>query len=104
MFIGGLDIGTTGCKMVIYDENGTLFRTYYQEYDAVHRNGQHEISFDDVKRGVFTLLKSVAHDFLLTAIGVTSFGEAFAMLDENDNVLAPSVYRSARRRGMLSAL
>ena len=45
----------------------------------------------DVKNGVLKLLKSVVKDCTLTALGVTSFGETFAMLDENDNILAPSM-------------
>lgn len=91
MLIGGLDIGTTGCKIVLYDENANLINTYYNEYDAVHKNGQHEINFEDVRNGVLKLLKNVVKDYTLTALGVTSFGETFTMLDENDNILAPSM-------------
>lgn len=91
MVIGGLDIGTTGCKIALYDDNATLLNTYYNEYDAVHKDGQHEINFEDVKKGVLKLLKNVVKDYTLTALGVTSFGETFAMLDENDNILAPSM-------------
>ncbi len=91
MVIGGLDIGTTGCKIALYDQNATLLNTYYNEYDAVHKDGQHEIDFADVKNGVLKLLKMAVKDYDLTALGVTSFGETFAMLDENDNILAPSM-------------
>ena len=31
MYIGGLDVGTTGCKIAVYDDGGRLFNTYYQE-------------------------------------------------------------------------
>ena len=27
--IGGLDIGTTGCKISLYDENSAILETYY---------------------------------------------------------------------------
>ncbi len=91
MVIGGLDIGTTGCKIALYDENATLLNTYYNEYDAVRVDGQHEISFEDVRKGVLKLLKNAVKDYTLTALGVTSFGETFAMLDENDNILGPSM-------------
>lgn len=91
MIIGGLDVGTTGCKIALYDSDARLLETYYNEYDAIHKDGQHEIDFRDVKMGVLALLKKAAAEYKISALGVTSFGETFAMLDENDNVLAPSM-------------
>ena len=91
MIIGGLDIGTTGCKIALYDENAVLLEIYYTEYASVHKNGQHEIDFQKVKSGVFELLKKAANHYRIGALGVTSFGETFALIDENNNVLAPSM-------------
>lgn len=91
MYIGGLDIGTTGCKIAVYDEAGTLFQTYYREYPAVFSNGAHEIDFQVIRRGVLELLQQASRAFPLKALGVTSFGETFVLLDENDKVLAPSM-------------
>ena len=91
MIIGGLDIGTTGCKIALYNNNKQLLETYYHEYNTTHQNGCHEISFSDVKTGVFSLLKQALSNYKIDALGVTSFGETFAMLDENDNILAPSM-------------
>ena len=91
MFAGGLDVGTTGCKIVVYDEQAQLCDTYYQEYDSVHRNGLHEIDFRAIRDGVLKLLQTAAAKYRLSALGVTSFGETFAMLDDKDEVLAPSM-------------
>ena len=91
MIIGGLDVGTTGCKIALYDGDARLIETYYCEYDALHSGGCHEIDFGDIKRGVLRLLKKAAKEHKIDALGVTSFGEAFAMLDENDNILAKSM-------------
>ncbi|MBQ7302449.1 MAG: carbohydrate kinase [Clostridia bacterium] len=91
MIIGGLDVGTTGCKIALYDEQATLLDTYYQEYAATHQNGQHEINFCDIRNGVLGLLKQAVGTYRLDALGVTSFGETFAMLDENDEVLSSSM-------------
>ncbi len=91
MIIGGLDVGTTGCKIVLYNEKAELLNTYYCEYDAIHKDGQHEIDFIDVKSGVISLLCEAVNNYKIDALGVTSFGETFAMLDENDNILAPSM-------------
>ena len=91
MIIGGLDVGTTGCKIALYDGEARLLATYYREYDAVHKDGCHEIDFSDIKSGVLSLLKQAANEHKIDALGITSFGETFAMLDENDSVLAPSM-------------
>ncbi len=91
MVFGGLDVGTTGCKIALYNERAEQLRTYYKEYDVVRKNGQHEINFADVREGVLELLKMAVKDYRVDALGVTSFGETFAMLDENDNILAPSM-------------
>lgn len=91
MVIGGLDVGTTGCKLALYDENAKLLDTFYLEYTATHKNGLHEIDFGEVRNGVISLLRSAASSYKIDTIGVTSFGETFAMLDENDNILAPSM-------------
>ena len=91
MIIGGLDVGTTGCKIALYNENCELLDTYYNEYNAIHKNGQHEIDFTDVKCGVLSLLSEATKNYKIDALGVTSFGETFAMLDEDDNILSPSM-------------
>lgn len=91
MVIGGLDVGTTGCKIALYNENCKLLDTYYNEYFALHKNGQHEIDFNDVKNGVLSILKKAVGEYKIDALGVTSFGETFAMLDDEDNILTPSM-------------
>ena len=89
--VGGLDVGTTGAKISLFDEEGSCLTTYYKEYDATHAAGKHEIDFGEVRDGVLALLADAVKDHHVDAIGVTSFGETFAMLDENDEVLAPSM-------------
>ncbi len=89
--IGGIDVGTTGCKIVVYDEKGVLLDTFYKEYDAIRKKGRHEIDFNEVKQGVLSILQKATAKHRLTALGITSFGETFAMLDEQDNILAPSM-------------
>lgn len=91
MFVAGLDVGTTGCKIAVYDSSGAEKQIYYREYDVTRREGCHEIDFCAVRKSVMELLKNAASSYRLSALGVTSFGESFVMLDENDNVLAPSM-------------
>ena len=91
MYIAGLDIGTTGCKIAVFNDDFKLMNKYYREYDAKRVDGSHEIDFNDVKNSVLEVLKDAANEYKLEALGVTSFGESFAVLDENDNILFPAM-------------
>ncbi len=91
MILGGLDVGTTGCKIGLYNDKAEYLTTYYKEYDIIRKNGQHEIDFNDVKNGVLSLLKQATGEYQIDALGITSFGETFTMLDEDDNILVPSM-------------
>ena len=90
MLIGGLDIGTTGCKLTVYNERGRYVSNAYTEYDVSRVNGEHEIDADMIFEAVCRVIKETASNHL-SAIGVTSFGETFVALDENDKVLLPSM-------------
>jgi xylulokinase len=90
--IGGLDIGTTGCKITVYSENGEFLGKSYREYEASRISGEHEIDPGSVWAAVQELISEVTKKIEgIKAIGVTSFGESFALLDENDAVLMPSM-------------
>ena len=91
MFIGGLDIGTTGCKVSVYDENGNFIFNSYQEYSVERKKGAHEIHADTIFSAVCSVIADAANKYEISAIGVTSFGESFVALDESDNVLLPSM-------------
>ncbi len=90
MLVGGLDIGTSGCKVVLFDENDSAVRSAYREYDVKRKGGLHEIDAEAVWSAVKLVLKETAGDEI-GAIAVTSFGETFVMLDENDSPCAPSM-------------
>ncbi|MDP4133994.1 MAG: FGGY-family carbohydrate kinase [Bacillota bacterium] len=91
MYVGGLDIGTTGCKIVLYDEKGSFIDKFYKEYDVSRSKGLHEIDLLGIWNSVKSLLREASKYKGIKAIGVTSFGETFAMLDKEDNILAPSM-------------
>lgn len=91
MNVGGLDIGTTGCKLSVYTDNGEFLLNVYREYDAVRKSGKHEIDAEAIFGAVCEVIAEAARTVELSAIGVTSFGEAFTVLDEADRVLLPSM-------------
>lgn len=91
MRIGGLDIGTTGCKLSVYDESGEFLCNAYREYDVSRRGGAHEVDASVILGAVKTVIADCGRQYAPDAIGVTSFGESFVLLDENDGVLLPSM-------------
>ena len=104
MSIGGLDIGTTGCKMSVYDPDGRFITKVYSEYAASRTAGEHELSADSVWAGVCAVIREVTSRVKdLDSIGITSFGESFVMLDENDDVLAPAMLYTDPRGGVQCA-
>ncbi len=95
MFIGGLDVGSSGCKITVCDDCGQLVESHYLPYDMRHTSSAHEID----TRAVLAAAEQVISmtESPLSALGVTSFGETFALLDENDEVLCDSMIYSDPR-------
>ena len=92
MKIGGIDVGTTGCKISVYNELGELLGKAYEEYAVSRKTGEHEIDAETVFESVKSVIKKVVSEVgNIDAIGVTTFGETFVMLDENDKALFPSM-------------
>ena len=87
MIIAGLDIGTTGSKISIF-ENGRLLSSFYLGYPSIRKNEEQTIDIESLKNAVLSLTKKAVEEYPdLRAIGITSFGETFVLLDEEDNVL-----------------
>ncbi|MBE6608874.1 MAG: carbohydrate kinase [Ruminococcaceae bacterium] len=91
MFIGGLDIGTTGCKLSVYSDKGEFVFNSYKEYEINRVNGMHEIDAQTIFDSVCDVICETVKKYDLEAVGVTTFGETFVALDEDDNVLLPSM-------------
>lgn len=91
MFIGGLDVGTTGCKLTVYDTSGLYISNSYVEYDVARSNGEHEIDANIIFESVCTVIKEIVKDYDLAAIGITTFGESFVAVDKKDGVLFPTM-------------
>ena len=92
MKIGGIDIGTTGSKLTVYDEKGNFLDREYIEYEINRNTGEHEIDGKVILSGVIDVIKKTTKKIgNIDVIGITSFGETFVMLDKNDNILFPSM-------------
>lgn len=100
MLIGGLDIGTTGCKLTVYNDLGEFISNEYQEYEVSRKKGAHEIEAGVIFDAVLKVIKeTVKKQPEISAIGVTTFGETFVMLDENDKPLLNAMLYTDPRGG-----
>ncbi len=91
MYIGGLDIGTTGCKLSVYDDKGNFVTNSYREYKVTRVEGDHSFDAEMIYDAVIEVLRETSQKCEISAFGVTSFGESFVALDENDNALFPAM-------------
>lgn len=96
MSLMGLDIGTTGCKCTIFDIEGRVLSYSYLEYDLENpKPGFYELD----PRVVWNSVKHIIHNAInlnsnmepVTAISISSFGEAAAPVDKQGNVLGNSI-------------
>ena len=91
MILAGLDVGTTGCKVSCYDEHGKALHTEYRAYEISRHGGAHEIDAAVILDAVMAVLRDTARVCVPDALGVTTFGEAFVLLDGQDRVLLPTM-------------
>ena len=89
--VGGLDIGTTGCKLTVFDEAGEKLGQAYREYPTSRRSGAHEIDASDILSSVLEVLRELSGYPDIAGIGVTSFGETFVLTDEEGRPLHRSM-------------
>lgn len=88
--IGGLDLGTTGCKVTVFTEDGKRLGREYFDYPVRRGQTAHEIDASAIAEGVFTVLSAASRRFgPLSGLGVTSFGEAFVLVDDEGRPLRP---------------
>lgn len=88
--VGGLDIGTTGAKIVVFSLQGDILRRFYAPYPSTRGNAGHELDARTLKETLLSLARQALEAFpSLLGLGITSFGESFVCLDENDDPVYP---------------
>ncbi|HDN02138.1 MAG TPA: hypothetical protein ENF42_04095, partial [Candidatus Bathyarchaeota archaeon] len=93
MYLLGLDIGTTGCKAVVFSYEGTVISSAYGEYSLYHKKPEwSELNPDEVWSTVKSTIKAglkrakVRPD-QVEAVSVSVLGEAFVPVDKEGNFL-----------------
>ena len=100
MRLAGLDIGTSCCKITVLEQNGAISDRFYQDYPVSRTSSEHEIDASQIWHAVSEILAKTAEKYKdIAGIGVTSFGETFVLLDENDRVLCNSMIYTDPRGG-----
>ena len=92
MKIAGLDIGTTGCKLTVFDEAGRFLDKAYRDYPIRRTCGAHEVDARAILDMVWEVIREMARVYPdIAGIGVTSFGETFVAADAEGNALYPAM-------------
>lgn len=88
--LAGLDIGTTGCKVTVFTEEGENLGREYRDYPVTRANDAQELDAHSLAAGIRDCVRAAKARFgAIDAMGVTSFGEAFVLTDENGEPLRP---------------
>jgi xylulokinase len=95
MSLCGVDIGTTGCKAVVYSLDGKLLAAAYREYAVLHPQPDHaELDAAKVWTLVCDIIAEVSHhaeNDAIQAISVSSLGEAMVPVTAGREILGNSI-------------
>lgn len=93
MAFAGMDVGTSGCKLLVYDLDGKVIFEASRRYKEEGSDGHRELNPIVVLKNVKEILKETGENCgeVIEAMAITSLGESIVCLDENDNVLAKSM-------------
>lgn len=90
MIYAGLDVGTTNCKITIF-ENENVIDSIFLSYPSIRNENQQTIDPLIILKTVKDLIAKASKKYLIEGIGITSFGETCVFLDEFDQVILPSL-------------
>lgn len=93
MAFAGLDVGTSGSKMLVYDLDGNVLFKAARRYEEQGENGRRELSPSLVLEKVREVLREVGERCPqpIEAMAVTSLGESVVCLDGQGRPLANSM-------------
>lgn len=99
MAYAGLDVGTSGCKVVVYDVRGNLLFQAAETYREYGEDGYREIDPEEVREKVLAVLKKAGEGCpeKISAMAVASLGESVVCLDRDGKSLCRSMVTGDRR-------
>ncbi|MBQ7164072.1 MAG: hypothetical protein IJR61_01940 [Clostridia bacterium] len=91
------DVGTTCCKCQLFSDRGEILEYYSEEYDFLRKDGELYADINAVWRHLKSMIKKIAASRKISSVCISSFGESFVLLDEDDNILFyPMLYTDPR--------
>ncbi|MGC8778266.1 MAG: FGGY-family carbohydrate kinase [Candidatus Caldatribacteriaceae bacterium] len=91
----GIDVGTTGCKVIAFNERGEIIASAYREYPLYHPRGEWaELDAEEVFQAVEACLGRVSAEIRNdppVSLGISSQGEAVVPVDKEGRTLARSI-------------
>ncbi len=94
----GIDIGTSGCKAVVFDDSGHQLSASYRDYNIISKHpGWAELDTDEVIAKCFDVIgeaSAAAGPGSVKGIGISSQGEAFTLIDKNGRALCNALVSS----------
>ncbi|MCI8506162.1 MAG: hypothetical protein HFI67_08255 [Lachnospiraceae bacterium] len=101
MAYAGLDVGTSGCKIVVYGVEGNVIFQAAETYREYGEDGYREIDPDEVRAKVLKVLKRVGEDCpeKIAALAVASLGESIICMDKDGKSLGRSMVTGDKRGG-----
>lgn len=93
MAFAGLDVGTSGSKLLVYDLDGRAVFKAEGRYEEQGENGRRELNPETVLDTVFKLLRKAGDECPepIEAMAVTCLGESVVCLDDKGRALANSM-------------
>ena len=95
MYYLGIDLGTSGVKLLLSDEKGSIARTAVREYPLIFpREGWSEQKPSDWVEATLSALSEITKGIdkaLIKGIGVAGQMHGLVILDENDEVIRPAI-------------
>lgn len=92
-----IDVGTTGCKCQLFSESGEILKYLFTEYDFKVIQGEKYIDVVAIESHLRRMVKEIAAEHEISSVCISSLGEAFVLLDKNDEILFyPMLYTDPR--------
>lgn len=99
MAIAGIDIGTSGCKVVVFDIHGSMLCQASRQYKEIRDRLFREIDPAAVSEQVLRALSEAARKCpeKITSAAITSLGESVVCIDEKGTILCNAMVTGDKR-------
>lgn len=92
-----IDVGTTGCKCQLFSESGEILKYLFREYGFKIIDGESYVDVHAIEGHLREMIADISKNFDISSVCISSLGESFVLLDEEDRILFyPMLYTDTR--------